>query len=713
MAGYSHEDSLLAVLAAAKADTEKVLTYNELVKANFFSNPERALKFAEQGLALGRKIQYHYGIGRLTNNIGVWHSKKGNYQKALDAYAESLEVWERLNMKEEMPDIYMNIGSIWYKQGKYSEALEGYLNALTEYRSIQDTIHSLDALNNIGSVYMEQGQYAEALSAFMTALEFREKQNDPIQTANSCANVGAIYQLEGQKTDAKAFFQRSLDLSIEANDKFGIAASLCNLGELALEMEEWAASGEYFRKAFSIAIEVEDKHAQATALLGLARFYEHRQFADSANNAYTDALKISREIGRQHGEALALNKIGNAKLKRKDFVAADLAIRQSLSISEAINAKDLSCENYRALASIASALGNYGDAYRFQGRYIELHDSIFTVEKSKRIAEMAEIYEAQQNEKEINRLNLTNAENQLKMERSSRQVLALLAVLLPVFFLAILFFMRFRQKKKLNLEINKKNQEIQQQRDLLEAQNAQIKEINVSLEKMIAVRTKAVSEAHMELDTFLYQSAHALRRPLLRVDGLVNLIEVETDEKSRSDLKAKLNTTLGDMDQLLHKLIAVTESSHRSLQLVEIPMEEMLAEIVREHQNGARLKLEIEPGKTIVSDAYLMSKLLSPVLENAFQSLDPAVKPGTITVSVVEDEAFNYITISDNGYGIADEQLPHVFEMFYRGTNRSGGHGLGLYLAQKVAEKLHGTIEIESTAHVGTKVSIRLPRHNI
>ena len=199
----------------------------------------------------------------------------------------------------------------------------------------------------------------------------------------------------------------------------------------------------------------------------------------------------------------------------------------------------------------------------------------------------------------------------------------------------------------------------------------------------------------------------------MRVDGLVGLIETEENAETRTILRSKLNSTLGDMDQLLHKLIAVTESSHRDLQLAEIQLEKMLAEIALRNQNGASFKFQAEPSFVIVSDQYLLEKMLHSVIENAFQSLDPTVKKCSVVVKVVEDEAFVTLKITDDGHGIAEEQLPHVFEMFFRGTNRAGGHGLGLFVAQKICTKLHGTITIESEPHKGTTVTINLPRHSI
>ena len=78
-----------------------------------------------------------------------------------------------------------------------------------------------------------------------------------------------------------------------------------------------------------------------------------------------------------------------------------------------------------------------------------------------------------------------------------------------------------------------------------------------------------------------------------------------------------------------------------------------------------------------------------------------------ITVKANSEECL--ISISDNGIGIQQENLPHIFEMFYRATDSSSGSGIGLYIVKNAIEKLEGKIEIESYYGEGTTFTIWLP----
>jgi len=89
-----------------------------------------------------------------------------------------------------------------------------------------------------------------------------------------------------------------------------------------------------------------------------------------------------------------------------------------------------------------------------------------------------------------------------------------------------------------------------------------------------------------------------------------------------------------------------------------------------------------------------------------------------IQVELKETEKQNVVTVSDTGIGIKKEDVPHVFDRFYRADksrtkldqNKQGGTGLGLSIAKIIFEQHHGRVLVESELNVGTKFSIFLPK---
>jgi signal transduction histidine kinase len=109
-----------------------------------------------------------------------------------------------------------------------------------------------------------------------------------------------------------------------------------------------------------------------------------------------------------------------------------------------------------------------------------------------------------------------------------------------------------------------------------------------------------------------------------------------------------------------------------------------------------------------------LNQLWTNLLENAIQHSPPGAQV-RIEVGRIDGD-WCRVRIVDAGPGIAKEDLPHVFERFYRSdrsrSRLTGGFGLGLSIAKAVVEKNHGTIHIESTPGTGTTVEVRLPAVN-
>ncbi len=112
---------------------------------------------------------------------------------------------------------------------------------------------------------------------------------------------------------------------------------------------------------------------------------------------------------------------------------------------------------------------------------------------------------------------------------------------------------------------------------------------------------------------------------------------------------------------------------------------------------------------TISADAQRLAQVLGNLLSNALRHTPAG---GDVTVRVWADARGARVSVRDTGVGIAPEDLPHLFERFYRAdpsrTRADGGTGLGLAIAKQLVEAHGGTIVVESELGVGTTFTINL-----
>ena len=231
--------------------------------------------------------------------------------------------------------------------------------------------------------------------------------------------------------------------------------------------------------------------------------------------------------------------------------------------------------------------------------------------------------------------------------------------------------------------------------------------------------------ANQVKDEFLAAVSHELRTPLTTIKTLTRVMQRRelTDEERALYLSDIASECDREIDLVLNLLdLSRINSGQVHINIRAVELAEVLnacTKIVRGEAEKSEHQITVEPSSTDIfvgSDADALRRALYAIVENAVKFTPPN---GRIFLRsyVSGDQAI--IEIEDNGRGISEADLPHIFEKFYRGQNAGGapqaapeevsGIGLGLNLAKKLIAGMNGTIEVESRLDEGTKFIIRLP----
>lgn len=254
------------------------------------------------------------------------------------------------------------------------------------------------------------------------------------------------------------------------------------------------------------------------------------------------------------------------------------------------------------------------------------------------------------------------------------------------------------------------SRKLRRQKVALIQANDEVKRINENLESIVQHRTKMLTDANQELDTFLYRASHDLRSPLSSIIGLCNIAL----HLSREELVEKVRLTTNGMDHLLNKLKMISEinrptdySSFRLINAVERVKFKYKAQI-----ENNRIQFKVNCPDTIVFYTYpdLLEIVLTNLIENALFYSKMAAKPIAIVEfkANVKDDLVEF-SVYDNGVGVESTIRPKLFSMFFKGNDKSNGNGLGLYLVQKSVTALRGKITLESEPGSYTKVIVQIP----
>lgn len=228
---------------------------------------------------------------------------------------------------------------------------------------------------------------------------------------------------------------------------------------------------------------------------------------------------------------------------------------------------------------------------------------------------------------------------------------------------------------------------------------------------------------------FISTASHEMRTPVASIQGFLELAlnpKVATvDEKARGYLEKARGATK-HLGELFQDLLTVSQSDDGRLvnnpEVIEVG--ELLREIIEASKLVAEkkgLKVVLEgpensKNKSVTPLMYVNAdpERLREVITNLFDNAVKYTESGMITVGASLKEQGVVIRVSDTGMGIAEEDLPHLFQKFYRTDNTAtreiGGTGLGLYISRQIVELMGGKIWVESTLGAGSTFYVEIPR---
>lgn len=219
---------------------------------------------------------------------------------------------------------------------------------------------------------------------------------------------------------------------------------------------------------------------------------------------------------------------------------------------------------------------------------------------------------------------------------------------------------------------------------------------------------------------FVANVSHELRTPLTSIKSATETIEQNPDLPD--ELRERfLNIILGESDrmtQLIRDLLELSRIDNKklSIEFCEFSIKDMLehiTEVMRieagKHRHTVNLGIAEDVG-LIRGDVHRLEQVMTNVISNSIKYTPDG---GRIDIYATKCEGEIHIDVSDTGRGIPKEDIPMLFERFYRvdkaRSSETGGTGLGLSITKEIVELHGGRIEIESTVGLGTTVHIVLP----
>lgn len=687
-----------------KEDTARANVLLQLARAYYMSSPAKTLEYSQQASQLSEKIIYKKGLA------------DGNRFQAI----------------------------AYYSMGNFKDAQLYLTKSLAVNEEIKNNTGIMACLSMLGTVNTVQNNYPAALNYYQKVIRLGEKSKEELTMGVTYTNMGVIYSEMKNYDLALKYFQDGLNINTKINSQVGIAGSLANIGNVFFQTKNYEKALTYYQNALSKNIEIDNKLGIAREYGNVANAYNELKNYPEAYANYKKALEINAGIKNKKGIAVSLQGIGKYFFENRDYNSALTYTRQANNLAYEIKIQDVQKETFDNLSRIYEQLGKMDSAYISYRKYIELKDNIDNENNRKQISRLEIQYEFETKEEKyktaellanvkLNQQKLMLALNQANLTKSQKERdLISLNFLKTQSELKSEKLEKLTQEKQLALvgkEIELNRKEILINKISLEAnkrqkwyyilglgllsiiggllfwQNQTRKRTNTTLLHL----NSELDEANKIKAKFFAILSHDLRSPVANLISFLHLQkeapELLTEEiKTRNQQKIteSAENLLENMESML--LWSKGQMENFKSQVKKILVSDLFKYLQRffESTNYVKISFENNNNLSVYTDEDYLKTIMQNLTNNALKALISS-PDGTIHWKVEQQNGQVILSITDNGFGISEQQIAALYDE----NNIIGSKsGLGLYLIRDLTKAISCKISVKSEIGFGTEFKL-------
>lgn len=231
---------------------------------------------------------------------------------------------------------------------------------------------------------------------------------------------------------------------------------------------------------------------------------------------------------------------------------------------------------------------------------------------------------------------------------------------------------------------------------------------------MLAIKNEELQKAYNELDKFAYSATHDMRGPILSVLGVIDLAKNSDNIQDIQDMLGMMENAMMKLDNYIQNIHDYYNIRRGEVKITDIHFEDIVKDMQDIYEVTSKLsRTAFTTGtsqpEAFRSDEISLKIILNNLLSNAFKYQQKSKQDKFVDLNIEVAKGIATITVKDNGIGIPESSISHIFNMFYRATNEELNSGFGLYNVKDALGKLGGEIAVESKEGEGTIFRITIP----
>ncbi|GAA3779415.1 hypothetical protein GCM10022271_09560 [Corallibacter vietnamensis] len=280
-------DSLLNIVTSRTNDSIKMVAYNKLRRATYFSNPKKAQEYTHKYLeyAKRRKDSFHIAIAHFY--LGNTFVTQSDFKPALEHYFNASSYFERVKDSTRLSSILNAIGAVYLNNKNDSLSLKYFKQSQKISESLKDYRRNAIALNNISDIYKTKGDIETSIYYLESAYESLKKDGSKQYVIPLSLNLANAYSEVKKHKKALNLYNNTLSIVDTINDVVNYANILKSMGNFYIKRKEYITGTEYLKSAF-------DKYTKAN-------FFDDRyHMMPELINAYTTTNNPDKALSLFH-----------------------------------------------------------------------------------------------------------------------------------------------------------------------------------------------------------------------------------------------------------------------------------------------------------------------------------------------------------------------------------------------------------------------------
>ncbi len=426
-----------------KSVSIKIEKAKSLLKSGMFEESSKLITVIEKDF---ENIDDNLYLGKLYLLKNLYNIYKGDFTKAMENALKSLAYFQKTENKLYIAKVYNNIGALYDVTDNNKKALEYYLLSQKIIADEKDLDFLSILYNNIGIIYNNLEDTAKALKYYYKSLEYSNLSGNLLGSSTAFANIATVLNNLGRYEEAMVYFTKARNISLITHNISNINLLNINIGQLYINMNMFDSAEYFLNKNLSQIYGTNDKYNLSITYNSLGIVYIQKNMPNKAVDAFKKSIDFSKKTGVLQLQESSLKNLSEIYSQLKNYETAFEYLKQANIIADSIKSlnknEELKYNNFQIEFS--------NQSNKFENE-LRSHKEYFNIELNK--------------------------------QKKEKYLFALLLILIII--IAIYIYRNFNKSKKTNIKLIKQNHEIEEQKELIEISNIELREQHAFIETLL------------------------------------------------------------------------------------------------------------------------------------------------------------------------------------------------------------------------------------